>query len=198
LCSTPTATTSRLSPIANSPPGQPNGKRTLVQRSTSEILEWNPVEQVGQRPPLGPVCDHEPAAPVELARDVPEEAPHLLDAVAVARSARVRSIHEAPTWVKLADRRAVQVSVVALAKASVLPNFDREPVERDLRGLNGASQVGGEHTREPVVPASLTKRVCEAATFSRQLARKPPGRDATLVVDRGRMRLVDKVNGHSP
>jgi hypothetical protein len=157
-----------------------------LEGRVDQILEWNPVEQVAKRPPLGRVRDYEHAAAVELARDVHEEALHLLDAVAVALTAWVRSIHEAPTWVELPDRRTVQVSVVALAKASVLPNLDRGPLERDLRSLNGASQVGREHAVDPVVPASLTKRVREAATFSRQLARKSPGRDAALAHRRPR------------
>jgi hypothetical protein len=142
------------------------------------------------------MSDHEHAAALEFARDLPKEAPHLVDAVAVALTARERTIDKASTRVELADRRTVEVAVVALAKACVGPNLDVGSLERDLRGLNGASQVGGEHAHNPVVPPSLTERMREASAFSRELARKPSRRDAALVVDRDRVRLVDEFNGN--
>jgi hypothetical protein len=79
--------------------------------------------------------------PVELAHNVVEEAAHFLDAVAVALAALVRSIDEAPPRVEVADRCAVQVALVALPQACVLPELDVASLERDLRSLDRASQA---------------------------------------------------------
>jgi hypothetical protein len=75
-------------------------------------------------------------------------------------------------------------------------NLDGASLERDLNGLNGASQVGRKHAHDPVVPPSIAERTREAAALSRELARKPPRCEAALVVTRDRMRLENEFNGH--
>lgn len=98
-------------------------------------------------------------------------------------SAWIRLIDEAATWVELADRLTVQLAVIALAEAYLLANLDVTSFERDLCGLDGASQVGGKHAHDPVAPASLAERTREKPPFTRELAGMRSRSDTALVVD---------------
>jgi hypothetical protein len=94
---------------------------------------------MAERPPLRRVRDHENTGPVELTRRITEEAPHPVDAIAVALTARVGSIDEAPARVELGDESTVQIPVVALPKARVVADLELASVECDLRCLDGAA-----------------------------------------------------------
>src|SRR6185503_18807892 len=58
-------------------------------------------------------------------------------------------------------RRAVQLAVVDLAEAPVEEHGDVRRSERDLGGLDGSGQVGGEDGVDPVVAPALAQLLGE-------------------------------------
>src|SRR5439155_25288124 len=59
----------------------------------------------------------------------------------------------APLAVELCPRQAVHPAVVAFAQPPIEQHRDLGAEERDLRGLDGAVQVGGEDDVDAVVPS---------------------------------------------
>src|SRR5262245_32828318 len=130
-----------------------------------------------------------------LEEEVAEERAHARDDVAVALAARVRGLD--PQRNLLAQALAGhpgQLAVVALAQPSVEADRDPGAGEGELGGLDGAAQVRRVHDRDPVVAPPLAELACLLAAHGRELPVAPPGRDAVLVVDALRVRLVDDLD----
>src|SRR3954468_20385544 len=168
-----------------------------LERRVDELLERYAFEQVLQRPPLRRVGDHEYAPVVELGGDVREERAHLLDALAVALAAGKGLVDEPHARVEPLDGAAVQLAVVALTQALVLPDLDAAAREGDLRRFDRTSQVGGEDARNPVVTPPLAQPPRKQAALLGEPAGQPASGEPTLVVLGDRVGLVHKLQRHA-
>jgi hypothetical protein len=149
---------------------------------------------VSERPALGRLRDHEHTPPVELVDEIHEEEAHPLDGVAIALATGERDVDEPTPRLELLDRRTVEFAVVALPQARVLANLERRSSERDAGGFDRSAGVGDDDAGDPVVAPPITKRTSPQLPLIRELTRRPSRRDPPLVVNRGRVRLVDELD----
>jgi len=90
---------------------------------------------------------------------------------------------------KLFDRFAIQGSVVALAKAVIAIDLEIRVAERQLRGLDGTTEIGREHRVDALARPALSQLTSEQSTPLGKPAVEPAGGDATFVVLTQRLAL---------
>ena len=91
-----------------------------------------------------------------------------------------------------APRPTVQLAEVAFPQAGVEMDGNAGPAEGDLGRLDRSAQIGG--VDDIGVAAALPEQARSLATAFRELTVEPARRDAALVVDSGRVRLVDELH----
>src|SRR4051794_26048146 len=110
-----------------------------LERRVDELLERYAFEQVPQRPPLRRVGDREYPPFGDLGGEVREDRGGLLAALADALAAGKGRVEEPHARVEPLDGAAVQLAVVALTQALVLPDLDAAAREGDLRRFDRTS-----------------------------------------------------------
>jgi hypothetical protein len=129
------------------------------------------------------VCDQQNAAVVPADSQLGEELSGLTDNLPVALAAGKRHVDmRCPFGFEIRDRRAVELTVIALSQPRVLEDRNLAAVERNRGGLDRPGEIGHEDGGKTVVAAPDTEVPRVRDALVRQLTWQPPGGGAGFVV----------------